>query len=126
MSFLSVWKNFNTNHESTKNKTPKFNKRHGVQEFAMIRSMNIAWWVQRWADLNPDKPAIIFEGEKITYSELNRRANRASCWLQSLGIEKGDRVAAILSNCPQFLELFLACARLGAIFVPLNFRSAAA
>ena len=92
----------------------------------MIRSMNIAWWVQRWADLNPDKPAIIFEGEKITYSELNRRANRACCWLQSLGIEKGDRVVAILNNCPEFLELFLACARLGAIFVPLNFRSVAA
>lgn len=91
----------------------------------MIRSMNIAWWVQRWADLHPDKAAIIFEGEQITYSELNRRANRASCWLQSLGIEKGDRVAAILHNCPEFLELFLACARLGAIFVPLNFRSAA-
>jgi hypothetical protein len=31
--------------------------------------MNIAWWVQRWADLNPDKPAIIFEGEEITYSD---------------------------------------------------------
>ena len=91
----------------------------------MIRSMNIAWWVQRWADLHPDKPALIFEEARITYSELNRRANRASCWLQSLGIEKGDRVAAILNNCPEFMEIFLACARLGAIFVPLNFRSAA-
>jgi fatty-acyl-CoA synthase len=87
--------------------------------------MNIAWWVQRWADLHPDKPAIIFEETQITYSELNQRANRASCWLQSLGIEKGDRVAAILNNCPEFMEVFLACARLGAIFVPLNFRSAA-
>jgi len=86
--------------------------------------MNIAWWVQRWADLHPDKPAIIFKEAQITYSELNRRANRASCWLQSLGIEKGDRVAAMLKNCPEFMELFLACARLGAIFVPLNFRSA--
>jgi fatty-acyl-CoA synthase len=65
--------------------------------------MNIAWWVQRWADLNPDKPAILFEREKITYSELNRRANRVSCWLQSLGIEKGDRVAVILNNCPEFM-----------------------
>jgi fatty-acyl-CoA synthase len=90
----------------------------------MIRSMNIAWWVQRWADLHPDKPAIIFEEKQITYSELNQRANRSSCWLQSLGIEKGDRVAAMLNNCPEFIELFLACARLGAIFVPLNFRSA--
>ena len=90
----------------------------------MIRSMNIAWWVQRWGDLHPDKAAIIFEEEQITYFELNQRANRASCWLQSLGIEKGDRVAAMLNNCPEFIEIFLACARLGAIFVPLNFRSA--
>ena len=90
----------------------------------MIRSMNIAWWVQRWGDLHPDKAAIIFEEEQITYSGLNQRANRASCWLQSLGIEKGDRVAVMLNNCPEFIELFLACARLGAIFVPLNFRSA--
>ena len=90
----------------------------------MIRSMNIAWWVQRWSDLHPDKPAVIFEEEQITYSELNQRANRASCWLQSLGIEKGDRVAVMLNNCPEFIELFLASARLGAIFVPLNFRSA--
>jgi len=90
----------------------------------MIRSMNIAWWVQRWADLHPDKTAIIFEKEKISYVELHQRANRASCWLQSLGIEKGDRVAVTLNNCPEFIELFLACARLGAIFVPLNFRSA--
>ncbi len=90
----------------------------------MIRSMNIAWWVQRWGDLHPDKPALIFEEQQITYSQLNQRANRTSCWLQSLGIEKGDRVAIMLNNCPEFIELFLACARLGAIFVPLNFRSA--
>jgi fatty-acyl-CoA synthase len=86
--------------------------------------MNIAWWVQRWSDLHPDKPAVIFEEEQITYAELNQRADRASCWLQSLGIEKGDRLAVMLNNCPEFIELFLACARLGAIFVPLNFRSA--
>ena len=92
----------------------------------MIRSMNIAWWVQRWAELHPKKTAIIFKDEKITYFELNVRANRASSWLQSLGIEKGDRVAAMLNNCPEFIELFLACARIGAIFVPLNFRLAAA
>jgi hypothetical protein len=42
----------------------------------MIRSMNIAWWVQRWADLNPDKPAIIFEGEKITYYRKGRSRRR--------------------------------------------------
>jgi fatty-acyl-CoA synthase len=80
--------------------------------------------VQRWSDLHPTKPAIIFEGQQISYAELHRRANRSACWLQSTGIEKGDRVAVLLSNCPEFIEIYLACARLGAIFVPLNFRSA--
>lgn len=90
----------------------------------MIKSMNIAWWVQRWSELHAHKPAIIFEGQEITYLDLHQRANRASCWLQSLGIEKGDRVAAMMENDPRFLELYLACSRLGAIFVPINFRLA--
>ncbi len=88
----------------------------------MIKSMNIAWWVQRWAELTPDKPAIIFEEQTISYKDLCKRADRTSCWLQSIGIEKGDRVAVMLNNCPEFLDLFLACSRLGAIFVPINFR----
>jgi fatty-acyl-CoA synthase len=91
----------------------------------MIKSMNIAWWVKRWSELHPHKTAIIFEGNQISYLDLQRKINRVCCWLQSLGIEKGDRVAAMLGNCPEFLELFLACSKLGAIFVPVNFRLAA-
>lgn len=91
----------------------------------MIKSMNIAWWVQRWSELHPDKAAIIFKEGEISYSSLHRHVNEVSCWLQSLGIERGDRVAAMLSNCPAFMELYLACARLGAVFVPINFRMAA-
>jgi fatty-acyl-CoA synthase len=90
----------------------------------MIKSMNIAWWVQRWSELHPGKTAVIYKKNRISYLDLHRRANRTSCWLQSLGIEKGDRVAAMLSNCPEFIEIYLACARLGAIFVPINFRLA--
>ncbi len=88
----------------------------------MIKSMNVAWWVQRWKELHPEKAAIIFEGSTITYHALHRRANRVSCWLQSLGIEKGDRVAVMMRNRPEFIDLYLSCARLGAIFVPVNFR----
>jgi fatty-acyl-CoA synthase len=90
----------------------------------MTASMNIAWWVQRWGELQPHKCAIIYEEERITYNELDRRVNRTSCWLQSLGIEKRIRVAVLLPNGPAFIELYLACSRLGAIFVPLNFRLA--
>ncbi|MFZ0448459.1 MAG: long-chain fatty acid--CoA ligase [Desulfatiglandaceae bacterium] len=88
----------------------------------MVKSMNIAWWVQRWSELNPDKPAIIFDGDTITYSMFHKRVNQTGCWLQSLGIEKGCRVAVMMGNCPEFMELYLACSRLGAIFVPINFR----
>ena len=88
----------------------------------MIKSMNIAWWVQRWAELHPDKPAVIYEKQTISYADLCKRADRTSCWLQSIGIEKGDRVAVMLNNRPEFIDLYLACSRLGAIFVPINFR----
>lgn len=88
----------------------------------MIRSMNVAWWVDRWSELSPDKPAVLFEGETLRYADLKCRADATACWLQSLGVEKSDRVAVLLDNCPAFLELYLACARLGALFVPLNFR----
>jgi fatty-acyl-CoA synthase len=91
----------------------------------MIKSMNIAWWVKQWSELHPRKTAIIFDGNRISYLDLHRKINRTCCWLQSLGIEKGDRVAVMLGNCPEFLELFLACSKLGAIFVPVNFRLAA-
>lgn len=92
----------------------------------MIKSMNIAWWVKRWSELHPHKAAVIFEGNQISYLQLHHNVNRTCCWLQSLGIEKGDRVAVMLSNCPEFLELFLACSRMGALFVPINYRLAAA
>jgi len=90
----------------------------------MIKSINTGWWVQRWSELHPSKPAVFFEGKEITYLELHQKADATSCWLQSLGIEKGDRVAVMLENCPEFIELYLACSRLGAIFVPVNFRLA--
>jgi fatty-acyl-CoA synthase len=91
----------------------------------MLKSMNIAWWVKRWSELHPQKTAIIYEDNRTSYIELHQKVNQACCWLQSLGIEKGDRVAVMLNNCPEFLELYLACSRLGALFVPVNYRLAA-
>lgn len=88
----------------------------------MMNSMNVAWWVQRWSTMHPDKPAVIFENQAISYQELHRRVEMTSCWFQQLGIERGDRVAVMMTNSPEFIEIFLACARLGAILVPVNFR----
>ena len=90
----------------------------------MIKSMNVSWWVRRWSEVHPQKTAVCFRDRAISYAELNARSDTVASWMQSLGIEKGDRVAVLLDNCPDFIELYLACARLGAIFVPLNFRLA--
>jgi fatty-acyl-CoA synthase len=51
---------------------------------------------------------------------------RTSCRLQCQGIEKGEPVAVMLKNCSEFLERYLASSRSEAIFVPINFRLAAA
>lgn len=91
----------------------------------IIESMNPSWWVRRWAELYPDKTAIVYEGTEITYGDLWNRVERTAAWMQSIGIESGDRVAVILENRPAFVDVYLAAARLGAIFVPLNFRQTA-
>ena len=88
----------------------------------MIESVNIAFWVKRWSELHPDKAAVIFKNRPLTYHHLHNRCQQTAAWLQTIGIEKGDRVAVMLYNCPEFIDLYLACARLGAIFVPINFR----
>jgi malonyl-CoA/methylmalonyl-CoA synthetase len=56
----------------------------------------------------------------LTFGEVDRRANRMAHALEAHGVERGDRVAVHLANRVEFLDLFLACVRLGAIFVPIN------
>lgn len=72
--------------------------------------------------LTPTKTAFVYEDNQITYKELNDNVNRIAHCLQDMGLKKGDRIAVLLLNCPEFLEVYFAAAKLGAIFVPLNFR----
>ncbi|MBI3972751.1 MAG: AMP-binding protein [Chloroflexi bacterium] len=67
------------------------------------------------------KPALIWRNRAFTYQELNAAANRAANALLSLGVQKGDRVAVLGRNCPEYVWLYFALARLGAIMVPVNF-----
>jgi long-chain acyl-CoA synthetase len=68
----------------------------------------------------PDSVALYFEGQTITYKELNLRANRVANGLRGLGVEKGDRVAIMLPNIPEFVYALLGTLKLGAIAVPFN------
>ena len=83
---------------------------------------NIGKIIGKRANLTPKKTAIIFEDRPITYKMLNDDTNRFAHYLQKAGIKKGDRIALNLLNCPQFITIFFAAAKLGIIIVPLNFR----
>ncbi len=65
-------------------------------------------------------------GRTLTYAALDDRASRAAAVLVDLGVKRGDRVAILCRNRVEFFEIMFACAKLGAILVPLNWRSPAA
>jgi fatty-acyl-CoA synthase len=83
--------------------------------------------IERNAAFAPDKPAIHFEGETLSYTAFGARIEQTARALKSgLGVGRGDRVAILSLNRPDYLVLLYACARLGAILVPLNWRLAVA
>ncbi len=76
--------------------------------------------IRRSAHKFPKKTAFIFGDQRLTYQELNRRVNRLANGLLDMGLKKGDLVAVILHNCPEFFEIYFASAKIGGIFVPIN------
>jgi acyl-CoA synthetase (AMP-forming)/AMP-acid ligase II len=84
--------------------------------------MNIATLVRYWAMWRPDHPAIIFDDQPTSWHEFDRRSDALARGLRAAGIGKGDRVGALLSNRLETPLLTIATVKLGAIFVPLNFR----
>jgi fatty-acyl-CoA synthase len=89
--------------------------------------MDLSDLIERNAAFTPSKAAIIFDGESLSYSVFSARIAEAARVLKAeFGISRGDRVAILSLNRPDYLVLLYACARLGAIFVPLNWRLAVA
>jgi fatty-acyl-CoA synthase len=83
--------------------------------------------IERNAAFAADKPAVRFEGETLSYAAFNARIEKTARALKSeLGVSRGDRVAILSLNRPDYLVLLYACARLGAMLVPLNWRLAEA
>ncbi|MBT4674558.1 MAG: AMP-binding protein [Rhodospirillaceae bacterium] len=83
-------------------------------------------WIERHAEKTPDKPAILFEGETITYADFAGRVRAAAGALKNTyGIQPGDRVAYLGLGLPDAFYLLFACARIGAMFLPMNWRLAA-
>jgi long-chain acyl-CoA synthetase len=72
------------------------------------------------ADTHPDRPAILFKGTTVSNGRLQRESDAFATALAGLGVRKGDRVALLLPNCPQFLVAELGAWKVGAIVAPLN------
>ena len=85
--------------------------------------MNTADFLNIATAICPERTAIVFEGKRYAFSQLNERVNRLANALSNFGVKKGDRIAMLQVNCNQFVETYFAAARLGAIYVPLNFRA---
>jgi len=68
----------------------------------------------------PDRPALDWHNETYTFAGVAARAARMAATLQAKGLQPRDRLCVYLPNCLEFIDLFLAAARLGIIFVPVN------
>jgi fatty-acyl-CoA synthase len=85
--------------------------------------MDLSDWIRRRADFTPEKPAILFEGGTFSYSAMADQIDQFSQILGAeLAVKPGDRVAYLGLNSPQLISLIFACARVGAILLPLNWR----
>ena len=86
--------------------------------------MNAAGVLQHHADRFPGRIAVGCDGELVTYGGLVERAAVTAGALRGLGVGRGDVVAHLLYNSLDFIDLMVACAQLGAVFMPLNWRLA--
>ena len=87
--------------------------------------MNLSNWIERQADFVPERCAIRFVGEDSSYAEVAQKVNQlADSLVNRLNIGHGDRVAYLGLNSPEIIILLFACARVGAVLVPLNWRLA--
>lgn len=87
--------------------------------------MNTTDFLSIASSICPDRDCIVFEGKRWTFHQVSERVSRLANGLSGLGVKREDRVGILQVNCPQYVESYFAVAKLGGIFVPLNFRAKA-
>lgn len=88
----------------------------------MKRTFNLADIFEVVTQAVPDRIAFGCGEQKLTFSQLNERANQLGNALRARGVGRGDNVGIQLYNCAEYLETFFACAKIGAIPVNVNYR----
>ncbi len=82
--------------------------------------MNIAGLLSHHARYRPDRPAVVCGDVRLTFRDFEGQVNRTANGLQSLGLGAGDKVATVLGNGLELLEVYCAAARTGMVVVPLS------
>jgi long-chain acyl-CoA synthetase len=82
--------------------------------------VNLADLVRDAAEDHPAKDAIVFQGRAMTFADLDDRVDLTAAALASLGVERGDRVALLAGNVPEFVDALYGTVRAGAVACPLN------
>ena len=84
---------------------------------------NMGRWITWWSQVEYNREAVSFGDRRISYGELHENINRvANVLREQYQIKKGDRVCCLLNNCIEYYEIFFACTKIGARFVPVNIR----
>jgi acyl-CoA synthetase (AMP-forming)/AMP-acid ligase II len=85
--------------------------------------MNTAEFLMIASSVVPDRTAMVCQENTRTFAELQERANRLANALQAMGVGKGDKISVMALNSTEYVEIYYAGAKLGAVFVPLNYRA---
>ena len=83
-------------------------------------SMNLANHVAYWANMRGNQTAAVYKGERLTWSQLDQKANAVAASLQELGVQPGDRVGCLMANNLHWVVAWAAILKAGAVLVPLN------
>ena len=84
--------------------------------------MNTSEFLMIASAIVPERNAIVFDGEEISFQTLNERAGQLANALSERGVGAGDRVAVMQVNTARNIVAYFATTQLDAIFVPINFR----
>jgi acyl-CoA synthetase (AMP-forming)/AMP-acid ligase II len=82
--------------------------------------MNVGMLLSSHARFRPEHTAVVFENKRLTFKEFNTRVNKCANALLAMGVRKGDKVATLLPNSLELLEIYWACPKIGAVIVPLS------
>lgn len=88
----------------------------------MTKHFNLADMFELVAGAIPDRQALVCGDARLTFGELNARANKLAHYFQSLGIGQNDHVGLYLYNCNEYLEAMFACFKLRAVPINVNYR----